>query len=103
MKELPDEFKGDHPTHILTILREKILLGILWLIRGYQYLISPFLPPSCRFYPSCSHYALEAYHRHGIFYGSWLSLQRILKCHPFHPGGLDPVPEKHFHTSENTH
>ena len=63
-------------------------------IRGYQRWISRVLPPSCRFTPSCSEYALEAIERHGIARGSWLALARILRCHPFHPGGHDPVPDR---------
>ncbi len=66
-----------------------ILIG---LIRGYQLLISPILPPSCRFYPSCSHYAHQAVAKHGAGKGSWLSVRRLVRCHPFHPGGYDPVP-----------
>ncbi|MGC4378765.1 membrane protein insertion efficiency factor YidD [Fictibacillus sp. Mic-4] len=64
------------------------------LIRFYQRFISPLTPPTCRFYPTCSHYGIEAFKRFGVAKGSWLTLKRILKCHPFHPGGLDPVPEK---------
>ncbi|QLK86319.1 membrane protein insertion efficiency factor YidD [Staphylococcus sp. 17KM0847] len=64
-------------------------------IRFYQRFISPLTPPSCRFYPTCSNYAIEAIQIYGIFKGSWLSLKRILKCHPFHKGGFDPVPLKH--------
>jgi uncharacterized protein len=63
-------------------------------IRFYQVVISPIKPPSCRFYPTCSHYGLEAVQRFGALRGGWLTLKRILKCHPFHPGGIDPVPEK---------
>ncbi len=62
------------------------------LIRGYQLLLSPLLPPSCRFYPSCSQYALEAVTRHGALRGGWLAARRLVRCHPFHPGGNDPVP-----------
>ena len=62
------------------------------LIRGYQRVISPALPPSCRFYPSCSQYTLEALERHGVLRGSWLGARRIMRCHPFNPGGFDPVP-----------
>jgi putative membrane protein insertion efficiency factor len=62
------------------------------LIRGYQVTISPLLPPSCRFTPSCSQYALEAVNRHGALRGSWLAVCRLARCHPFHPGGFDPVP-----------
>jgi uncharacterized protein len=66
-------------------------------IRFYQIVISPIKPPTCRFYPTCSHYGLEAIQRFGAFKGGWLTLKRILKCHPFHPGGLDPVPDKEKH------
>lgn len=64
------------------------------LIRFYQVAISPLKPPTCRFYPTCSHYGLEAIQRFGAIKGGWLALKRISKCHPFHPGGIDPVPEK---------
>lgn len=61
-------------------------------IRIYQYFISPLLGNACRFYPSCSEYAVEAIMRHGIIRGFWLAVKRIARCHPFHPGGYDPVP-----------
>ncbi|WP_044429141.1 membrane protein insertion efficiency factor YidD [Bacillus spizizenii] len=64
------------------------------LIRGYQKFISPLTPPTCRFYPTCSQYGIEAIKTHGALKGGWLTIIRILKCHPFHPGGVDPVPEK---------
>jgi putative membrane protein insertion efficiency factor len=64
---------------------------IIFLIRFYQIFISPMFPPRCRFYPTCSQYALEAVRKKGAVKGSWLALKRILKCHPFHPGGYDPV------------
>ncbi|MFP7300454.1 membrane protein insertion efficiency factor YidD [Neobacillus niacini] len=70
---------------------KKVFISI---IRFYQVVISPIKPPSCRFYPTCSHYGLEAVQRFGALQGGWLTLKRILKCHPFHPGGVDPVPEK---------
>ena len=62
------------------------------MIRGYQRFVSPALPPSCRFYPSCSQYALEAITRHGAVKGTWLATRRLVRCHPFNPGGFDPVP-----------
>ena len=62
------------------------------LIRGYQVGISPLLPASCRYYPSCSAYAIEAFERHGVFRGFSLTVSRLLRCHPFHAGGYDPVP-----------
>ncbi|WAC07709.1 MAG: membrane protein insertion efficiency factor YidD [Thermodesulfobacteriota bacterium] len=62
------------------------------LIRAYQVFISPFFPPSCRFTPSCSHYTIQAINTHGVFWGIKLGLFRVLRCHPFHPGGWDPVP-----------
>ncbi|GHC73843.1 hypothetical protein GCM10007079_08170 [Nocardiopsis terrae] len=61
-------------------------------IRGYQRFISPLFPPVCRFYPSCSAYAVEALRVHGALRGLWLAVRRIARCHPFNPGGLDPVP-----------
>ncbi|MGB1333973.1 MAG: membrane protein insertion efficiency factor YidD [Porticoccaceae bacterium] len=64
------------------------------LIKAYQYLISPFLGPSCRFHPTCSHYAIEAISEHGVLKGGYLSVRRIIKCHPLHEGGHDPVPTK---------
>ena len=64
----------------------------LALIRGYQLLLSPFLGPTCRFYPTCSAYASEAIEAHGALRGTWLATLRLLKCHPWHRGGFDPVP-----------
>ena len=62
------------------------------LIRVYQLLVSPLSQPSCRFYPTCSEYARQALSKHGPFKGGWLALTRLLRCHPWHPGGPDPVP-----------
>jgi putative membrane protein insertion efficiency factor len=65
---------------------------LLVLLRAYQYAIRPLLGANCRFYPSCSDYAREAIERHGAGKGSWLSARRLARCHPYHPGGFDPVP-----------
>ena len=70
---------------------------LLALIAGYRYFLSPLLGPTCRFYPTCSEYAKEAIQIHGAIRGSWLAVKRIAKCHPWHPGGLDPVPPQHRH------
>lgn len=64
----------------------------LFLIRAYQIIISPLFGPTCRFYPTCSEYARQAISRYGFVKGVYLSIRRILRCHPFHPGGVDPVP-----------
>ncbi|HET7633196.1 MAG TPA: membrane protein insertion efficiency factor YidD [Burkholderiales bacterium] len=66
--------------------------AVVWIIRGYQYAISPLLPQSCRFHPTCSAYALEAVRRYGALKGLGLAARRLAKCHPWHPGGIDPVP-----------
>jgi len=66
---------------------------LILLIRLYQRLVSPLIPPRCRFYPTCSAYAVEAVQRHGALYGTWLTLKRLVRCHPLNPGGFDPVPE----------
>lgn len=73
-------------------LREIPRRIVLLPIRGYQKFISPGLPPSCRFSPSCSQYALEAVSKHGALKGLWLGARRLVRCHPFNPGGYDPVP-----------
>ncbi len=75
---------------------------LMWLIRGYQRFISPALPASCRFYPTCSHYGYEALEKHGFFKGSILTAWRILRCQPFSKGGFDPVPETWPNFGKNT-
>ncbi|WP_110943507.1 membrane protein insertion efficiency factor YidD [Virgibacillus senegalensis] len=67
----------------------------IFFIKVYQKVISPIKPPTCRFYPTCSQYGLESLERFGLIKGGFLTIKRLLKCHPFHPGGFDPVPEKH--------
>ncbi|MEL6439940.1 MAG: membrane protein insertion efficiency factor YidD [Cyanobacteria bacterium J06621_8] len=69
-------------------------ITLLLIIKTYRRFISPLFPPSCRFQPTCSQYALEAIARYGAIKGSWLASKRILRCHPFHPGGYDPVPDE---------
>jgi uncharacterized protein len=65
---------------------------LILVVRAYQVGISPLLPAACRYYPNCSAYAIEALERHGAVRGAWLSARRVLRCHPFRPGGYDPVP-----------
>ena len=67
---------------------------LMWTIRAYQLVLSPMLGASCRFYPTCSCYTHSSIERHGVFYGTYLGLRRILRCHPFAEGGYDPVPDK---------
>jgi uncharacterized protein len=67
---------------------------LLFVFKVYQRVISPLKPPTCRFYPTCSHYGVQAVSRFGALRGGWLTVKRILKCHPFHPGGIDQVPEE---------
>jgi putative membrane protein insertion efficiency factor len=65
---------------------------LLALVAAYRYLLSPMLGRSCRFFPTCSEYAMEALARHGALRGTWLTVRRVARCHPWHPGGYDPVP-----------
>ncbi len=65
---------------------------LIFLIKVYQNTFSRVMPPSCRFYPSCSQYGVEALKKYGVFKGSWLTIKRVARCHPFNPGGYDPVP-----------
>lgn len=76
-------------TRIKQALLDRLMIGA---IRFYQLAISPALPPSCRFYPTCSEYTLQAIAKYGALKGLWLGVRRIARCHPFHPGGYDPVP-----------
>jgi len=76
----------------MMVINKSIQIVFVALIRVYQYTLSPFLGPACRFHPSCSEYAYQAIMRHGPLRGLLLAIKRILRCHPFHPGGVDPVP-----------
>lgn len=75
---------------------------LLILLRAYQLCVSPFLGPNCRFYPSCSEYAAEAVREHGALKGTALAAVRLCKCHPWHDGGVDPVPPNDAKTSSTT-
>ncbi|MDY6891110.1 MAG: membrane protein insertion efficiency factor YidD [Pseudomonadota bacterium] len=68
--------------------------ALILLVRSYQLLLSPFLGNNCRFHPSCSSYMIEAIERHGVWRGVWLGTRRLLRCHPYHAGGFDPVPPR---------
>lgn len=74
------------------MLKDMLTRPFILIIRAYQLLISPLLGPRCRFYPSCSHYTIEALQHHGLFKGGWLAIKRISRCHPGHEGGIDLVP-----------
>lgn len=88
-------------TRTRTILRWVSTAPLLALIWCYQHLISPMTPPTCRFYPSCSTYAVTALRRFGLFRGTWLTIRRLLRCNPWNPGGVDHVPHSgHDHGSE---
>jgi putative membrane protein insertion efficiency factor len=76
------------------VSRSPVARVLIGMVRFYQRWISPALPPTCRFYPSCSAYALEAVQVHGAARGTWLAVRRLLRCHPWHPGGVDPVPPR---------
>jgi len=80
---------------LLPTLSTVVATPALWLIKAYQLVISPMRPPTCRFYPSCSAYAVTAIKRFGIVRGSWLAARRLLRCHPWNPGGVDHVPQAH--------
>ena len=78
------------PSDVLQALRPRQLMILA--VRGYQVSISPLLPAACRYHPSCSNYAIEAFERHGALRGGWLAARRIARCNPFVAGGFDPVP-----------
>ncbi|GAA6168987.1 membrane protein insertion efficiency factor YidD [Sessilibacter corallicola] len=70
---------------------------LIFLIRMYRYFLSPWLGDNCRFEPTCSQYCIECLEKHGAIKGGWLGLKRLVKCNPFHKGGIDPVPDKYPH------
>lgn len=76
-------------------MRPVVVTGLTAAIRAYRYLISPMLGPTCRFYPSCSCYAEEALRQHGAARGTYLTVRRLMRCHPWNEGGFDPVPPPH--------
>jgi putative membrane protein insertion efficiency factor len=81
-------------------LRALVVAVLVLPIRAYQLLVSPLLGPRCRFYPSCSAYAVQALQDHGPLRGTWLAVRRLLRCHPWNPGGPDPVPPRRGVTDE---
>ena len=85
---IPRRHIADLSAYIGRMMRQLFILTV----RGYQVMLSPLLPAVCRYYPSCSAYAIEALERHGAWRGGWLALRRIGRCHPFRSGGYDPVP-----------
>lgn len=72
-------------------MKQVVRQAVVFVLRGYKWIITPFFPPSCRYVPTCSEYAMEAVERYGVIRGSWMALARILRCHPFVKGGYDPV------------
>ncbi len=82
-------------SHPATAFQRVPRLLVLSLLRVYKWAISPLFPPACRYVPTCSEYAAEAVERYGVLRGGWMSLRRVLRCHPFVKGGLDPVVKPH--------
>ena len=83
---------ADRIRRVIVVVAAMMRTLLILLVRGYQVSLGPLLPAACRYYPSCSAYAIEALDRHGAWRGGWLALRRIGRCHPFRPGGYDPVP-----------
>ncbi len=65
---------------------------LIWMIKAYQVMLSPYFGQQCRFYPTCSHYAIETINKHGATFGTYYTVRRLLRCHPWHAGGHDPIP-----------
>jgi putative membrane protein insertion efficiency factor len=82
-------------------MNRPVVRALVWLLRGYQRYVSPAFPPVCRFTPSCSSYAIEALRTHGVLYGTGLTVWRLLRCAPWHPGGSDPVPPRRSRSAWN--
>ena len=77
----------------MTVMTRRLVnTPVILLLSLYKQIVSPILPPACRFEPTCSVYARECFERHGFFRASWLTIRRLSRCHPFHPGGFDPAP-----------
>lgn len=89
-----DKLKFSYAVFIINFLNQMIIRVLLGIIIIYQWCISPFITSCCRFHPSCSSYAQQALKEHGVIFGLWITAKRLLKCHPFNPGGVDPVPSK---------
>ena len=81
-------------SRLTNFLMKFLTFPFILLIRFYQSAISPYLPATCRYHPTCSQYSIEALEKHGLFFGSYLAVRRILSCHPWGKSGYDPVPEK---------
>lgn len=77
-----------------SVVGRALVLPLVWLVKGYQRFVSPLTPPTCRYYPSCSAYAVTSLERFGPLRGSWMALTRLLRCHPWTPGGVDHVPDR---------
>lgn len=92
---------GGHAAARLAVRLPTLLLMLL--VRAYQLVVSPLLGPSCRFYPSCSAYALESLRVHGAVRGTWLTVRRLLRCHPWNPGGVDEVPPQRAGRAHRRH
>ncbi len=83
--------------HVGRVLDGALAAAARVIVATYKLAVSPFLPPACRYYPTCSVYAAEALKRHGFLRGGWLAAKRVARCHPWSPGGVDPVPAAHAH------
>lgn len=82
-------------------ISQALIRAMVGVLKVYQWALSPFLGSNCRFYPSCSQYSIEALQHHGVLRGVWLTLRRLVKCHPYHSGGFDPVPLKQECSSQD--